>query len=480
MPAEITMPQLSDTMTEGTVVKWLKKEGDKVDQGEIIAEIETDKATMEMESFESGTLAVIVADVGQKAAVGKPIAILAVGKETVEEARKAAPARSSAPSSSTPKPTAPTSADSTTAPSTAPAAARSAATSPAPSAASSSSPAPATTDAVVHAKPAVSTEFGTADPDAVSATADAGRIVASPLARRIAAEKGIDLRYVRGTGPGGRIVQADVLAATSAPAAALAPATTPASGTTPSLPAATAPTLPARIATGQKQAIPLTKMRQTIAVRLQQSKQQVPHFYESIDIDMEAVATLREKLNRQLEPQKVRLSFSDFVNKALAATLRQHPALNAHWDDKAQQIVRFGDVHLGIAVSVPDGLLVPVLRSIDQMGLREIRTRSVDLAERARAGKLKREELGGATFTVSTLGAFGIREFNAIINPPEVGILAVGAVEKRAAVINDQVVARTMMTVTLSVDHRAVDGATAAEFLRTLKQLLEEPGLMLA
>jgi pyruvate dehydrogenase E2 component (dihydrolipoamide acetyltransferase) len=455
MPAEITMPQLSDTMTEGTVVKWLKKEGDKVSQGEIIAEIETDKATMEMESFESGTLAVIVAGEGQKAQVGKPIAVLAVGKESVEDARKAAPTKSSAPTTTTPTPLAPTT--------------------PASTAATPKSSA-STSDAVVHAKPAPAPVPAATAAEASSSAADGERIVASPLARRIAAEKGIDLRQVRGSGPGGRIVQADVLAFASAPATTASVAVASSAST----PAAASPQLPARLATGQKQVVPLTKMRQTIAVRLQQSKQQVPHFYESIDIDMEAVVTLREKLNKQLEPQKLRLSVSDFVNKAIAVALVQHPALNAHWDDKAQQIIRFGDVHLGIAVSVPDGLIVPVLRSVDQMGLREIRVRSVDLAERARAGKLKREELSGATFTVSTLGAFGIREFSAIINPPEVGILAVGAAEKRAVVVNDHVVARTMMTVTLSVDHRAVDGATAADFLRTLKQLLEEPGMMLS
>jgi pyruvate dehydrogenase E2 component (dihydrolipoamide acetyltransferase) len=221
-------------------------------------------------------------------------------------------------------------------------------------------------------------------------------------------------------------------------------------------------------------------MRATIALRLQQSKQQVPHFYETIDVDMESTASVREKLNKQLEPQKIRLSISDFVNKAIASALQLHPAVNAHFNSQKNEITRFGDVNLGIAVAVPDGLIVPVLRSIDQMGLKEIRQRSADLADRARAGKLKQDELSGATFTVSTLGAYGIREFSAIINPPEVGILAVGAAEKRAVVRGDQIVPRTMMSCTLSVDHRAVDGATAAEFMRTLKGMLEEPGMMLA
>ncbi|HMO27648.1 MAG TPA: 2-oxo acid dehydrogenase subunit E2, partial [Tepidisphaeraceae bacterium] len=200
--------------------------------------------------------------------------------------------------------------------------------------------------------------------------------------------------------------------------------------------------LPQKIATGEKQVVPLTKMRQTIATRLQQSKQNIPHFYASVDIDCEALVALREKLNKQLEPQKIRLSVSDFVNKAIAVALQQHPAVNAHFDEKNHQVIRFGDVHLGIAVSLPDGLIVPVLKSIDQMGLKEIRQRSVDLAERARAGKLKGNEMTGATFTVSTLGAYGVREFSAIINPPEVGILAVGAAEKRPVVVGDQIVAQ--------------------------------------
>jgi pyruvate dehydrogenase E2 component (dihydrolipoamide acetyltransferase) len=470
MPAEINMPQLSDTMTEGTVVKWLKKEGDKVKAGEIIAEVETDKATMEMESFEGGTLAVVLAKEGNKTPVGKPIAVLATGKETVDEVKKKY-AGGAAASAAAPSPA--TGATPTVAK---------------PDEESGES---ARGEHAVRGSPATALQAGeprsTAYAGGATATANvaadkpealgngsSGRQFASPLAKRIAEDKGVDLKQVQGSGPGGRIVQADVLAfIEKGPSTPAAPAAAPAEKKAPAV------ELPQRIGSGERQVVPLTKMRQTIALRLQQSKQQLPHFYESIDIDCEAMVALREKLNKQLEPQKVRVSVSDFVNKAIAAALKQHPGLNAHWDDKNQQIIRFGDVHLGIAVSVPDGLIVPVLKSIDQMGLKEIRQRSVDLADRARAGKLKGQEMTGATFTVSTLGAYGIKEFNAIINPPEVGILAVGAAEKRAVVVNDQIVARTVMTVTLSVDHRAVDGATAAEFLRTLKHLIEEPGLML-
>jgi pyruvate dehydrogenase E2 component (dihydrolipoamide acetyltransferase) len=235
----------------------------------------------------------------------------------------------------------------------------------------------------------------------------------------------------------------------------------------------------ARISNGQKQVIPLTKMRQAIAKALQASKQNVPHFYETIDVDVEELSSLRLRINTALESQNIRLSIGDLISKAVTVALLKHPALNAHYSADKHEITRFGDVHLGFAVALPDGLIVPVLRNIDQMGLKEIRTRSADLIDRARAQRLKEEEMRGATFTVSNLGTYGVREFSAIINPPSVGILAVASAEKRAVVRNDQIVARTMMTLTLSADHRAVDGAVAADFLRTLKGLLEEPGMML-
>ena len=225
--------------------------------------------------------------------------------------------------------------------------------------------------------------------------------------------------------------------------------------------------------------LPLTKMRQAIAKGLQASKQNIPHFYTTVDVEVDQISDLRVKLNTALEAEKVRLSIGDLISKAVAVALLKHPALNAHYNEAKGEITRFGDVHLGFAVALPDGLIVPVLRNIDQMGLKEIRQKSAELIDRARAQRLKQDEMSGATFTVSNLGTFGVREFSAIINPPSVGILAVAAAEKRAVVRNDQIVARTMLTLTLSADHRAVDGAVAAEFLRTLKQLLEEPGLML-
>jgi len=458
MPSEITMPQLSDTMAEGTVVKWRKKEGERVKAGEIVAEIETDKATMEMEAFEAGTLAYIAVPEGGKVAVGATIALLATGKENPADVKKqfgsaktaaATPAASPVPAKATAVEASPV-------------------------------PAPPPQHAVATLEEAARGEMHEPDDVGHHATrsvvpphetaapqnGNGGRVRISPLARRIAADKGFDVLQITGTGPQGRIIQRDVLSFTP-------PAAKPA----PPQPTTSAPELVPRPASGAKTVIPLTKMRAVIAQRLQQSKQTLPHFYETVDIDVEAVSQLRVRINQQLEAEKIRLSIGDFVAKAVAVTLQRHPALNATFDGK--EITRHASVNLGMAVALPEGLIVPVLRGIEQLGLRDIRLRSADLVERARAQRLKQDELSGATFSVSNLGTFGVREFSAIINPPEVGILAVAAAEKRAVVRNDQIVARTMMTVTLSADHRVVDGAAAAEFLRTFKSLLEDPGLML-
>jgi pyruvate dehydrogenase E2 component (dihydrolipoyllysine-residue acetyltransferase) len=432
MAAYVTMPQLSDTMSEGQMVKWLKKEGDSIKPGTIIAEVETDKATMEMESFDAGTLAQILVKEGQTVGVGLPIALLATGKETVEQARqwhaqqpKAKPAVASAAAS----------------PSAAPVAA-------APVAAAPVAAAP-----VAAAAPAPD-QMEEAAPPPASAANNGGRpIRISPLARRVAAQKGIDPALLHGSGPQGRIIQRDVTEFTAA------------------APTAAAADRPAQV-------LGLSKMRLTIAKRLVASKQSIPHFYESIDADVEELSNLRAQMNKQLEKENIRISLGDFVSRAVAMALLEHPAVNASFD--GMQVTRWGHVHLGMAVAIPDGLIVPVLRNIHRLGVKEIRLRSVDLAERARAQRLKQDEMTGATFTVSNLGAYGIREFSAIINPPEVGILAVGAAQKRPAVRGEAIVARTLMTLTLSADHRVVDGATAAEFLRTVKELLQEPGMMLA
>jgi pyruvate dehydrogenase E2 component (dihydrolipoamide acetyltransferase) len=495
MPIEITMPQLSDTMTEGAVVKWNKREGDKVKAGDEIADVETDKATMPYEAAEPGTLAHVAVKEGEKVPVGALIAVLATGKENPADVKKqyAGGAKSAANTGSA-KPSQPQAATSaSSSASSAPtrtASARSAAAS------SSSARAASGAGDVATFEEASAGEVHEPDESGHGATREAatavppvphsggngngngngsagGRVFASPLARRIAADRGVDLSNLKGSGPGGRIVQRDVLEqAEKGPAPARA-------GATAAEAAAPAATLPVRVPRGEKQVIPLTKMRSAIAAGLQKSKQTVPHFYETIDVDVEDLSALRAKMNEQLKAENVKLSVSDFVYKAVAATLLRHPALNATFDPQKGEIVRHGDVNLGIAVAVPDGLIVPVLRGVDQMGLREIRVRSGDLVKRAQALRLKQDEMRGATFTISNLGMFGIREFSAIINPPEVGILAVGAAEKRAVVRGDSIVARTMMTVTLSADHRAVDGAVAAEFLQTLKAMLEVPAMML-
>jgi pyruvate dehydrogenase E2 component (dihydrolipoamide acetyltransferase) len=460
MSTEFKMPQLSDTMTEGTVVAWRKKEGDKVRQGEIVAEIETDKAVMEMEAFEGGTLAALLVAEGQKVPVGAPIAILATGREDAAAVKKqyqsVASPQAAAPVQAATKPSVP------------------AATASASGSVATAGGGVATLEAASNSEirePENAGHGATRSPaQAVPPIPSRGegngngdRVFATPLARRIAADKGVDLHQLRGSGPNGRIVQSDVLA--------FQPQTAPAAGAERS--AAPAPVR----APGATEVIPLNKMRSAIAAALQRSKQQIPHFYETIDVDVEELSALRARVNDQLEKQKIKLSLADFIAKAVCVALQRNPAVNATFD--GAQITRHADVHLGIAVAVPDGLIVPVLKHADKMGLQELRERTGGLVDRARAGKQKQDEVNGGTFTISSLGSFGIREFAAIINPPQVAILAVGAAERRAVVRNDQVIARTMMSLTLSADHRVVDGATAAQFLGTLKTLLQDPGMML-
>ncbi len=485
MPSQITMPQLSDTMTEGTVVKWHKKEGDKVRSGEEIADVETDKATMPMEAYESGVLAHIAVPEGQKIKVGGVLALIATAGENPAEVKKQAasgapapqqPARAAAPAPAhQPEPVAATA--------TAPREER--------RAIPSVPMHPAAERRSGHARDA-ETDHPKQEPERVQARKDQvslgthgheslassavadrpgekgnghGRTRISPLARRIAQDKGIDPAQVRGSGPGGRIVQRDVLTFIEQGGSSQRSAPTPAP--TPS------------IAAGEKKVIPMTKMRTAIAAALLRSKQTIPHFYETIDIDVEEISRLRERLNQKLEAEKIRLSIADFLTKGVAFALVRHPTLNSRFNAEKGEITQYGDVNMGIAVAIPDGLIVPVLRGVNHMGLREIRSATADLVDRARAQRLRREEQSEATFSITSLGTYGVREFSAIINPPEVGILAIGSAEKRPVVRENQIVPRTILTATLSADHRVVDGATAAEFLRTLKQVLEEPGMLL-
>jgi pyruvate dehydrogenase E2 component (dihydrolipoamide acetyltransferase) len=454
MPLEITMPQLSDTMTEGTLVRWMKKEGETVKAGEEIAEVETDKANMPYEAPEGGVLAYRALNEGDKAPVGAIIAVIAKkGEDPAQIKQKYAAGGTKAQASASKL--AAQAAGATSKPS-----GKGVLMVEAQNTAEMKEP-----DEVGHG---ATRETPTAVPPLPQRSGNGTeRVKASPLARRIAADKHIEIDLIDGSGPGGRVVQKDVLSAIERGGAKLRAAT--------GSPVA----LSSRVPTGQVEKVGLSKMRTAIAAALQRSKQNVPHFYETIDVDVEELTRLRERLNQRLEKERVRLSIGDFVTLALARALKLHPQLNATFDAQNNEITRYGDVNLGIAVALPDGLIVPVLRGVDQMGLKEIRQRSVDIVDRARAQRLKQDELRGATFTVSNLGAYGVREFMAIINPPEVAILAVGAAEKQAVVRNDQIVPRTMMTLTLSADHRVVDGATAAEFFRTLRGLLDEPASQL-
>jgi pyruvate dehydrogenase E2 component (dihydrolipoamide acetyltransferase) len=448
MPVEVTMPQLSDTMTEGTLVKWLKKEGDAIKSGEKIAEVETDKAVMEQEVFDDGIVAALVAPEGQKVSVGALLAVIAKGSENWQDVKKQYANRSAGASAAPPQTRHEVAAT----------------RKPAVVGAVSENFARASVgeirepDEVGHG---ATRQAPTAVPPLPHAGNGGHRQRVSPLARRIAAQMNVDLSNLQGSGPGGRIVKQDVINLESAPVQRPEPQ----------------PTAPVPTGNGKPQVVPLTKMRSAIARQLVASKQNIPHFYETIDADVEELVKLRVKLNEMLEGEKIRLSIGDFVSKAVAIALLRHPALNATFN--GEEITRHAEVNLGMAVSIPDGLIVPVLRNIQSMGLKDIRQRSVDLVDRARAQRLKQDEMMGGTFTVSNLGAYGIREFSAIINPPQVAILAVGAAERRAVVHGDQIVARTMLSMTLSADHRVVDGATAADFLKTLKALLEQPGMML-
>jgi pyruvate dehydrogenase E2 component (dihydrolipoamide acetyltransferase) len=431
MAQQILMPALSPTMTEGKLAKWCKAEGDAVAAGDVIAEIETDKATMEFEAVDEGVLGKILVPEGSEGvAVNTLIGVLLEDGDD-HSAIDAMVNGGAAPS--TPAP-----------------AAEAAPTASAPSAPAAASAAPAT---------------GAGKGD---------RVFASPLARRIAKDAGIDISALSGTGPRGRIVKADVekaktegvpakAAQASAPAAAAPVAAAPA----PAKPAALQP-MPWQSYTEQ----PNSGMRKTIARRLSESKQTVPHFYLTVDIELDALMGLRKQLNER-DGANYKLSVNDFIIKACALALKKVPAANAMWTDEA--ILLFDEVDISIAVATDAGLITPVIRNADQKGLSTLSNEMKDLAKKARDGKLKPEEFQGGGFTISNLGMFGIREFSAIINPPQSCILAVGAGEQRVVVRDGAAAVRTMMSCTLSVDHRSVDGAVGAQFLAALKPLIEDP-----
>ncbi|GIW88954.1 MAG: acetyltransferase component of pyruvate dehydrogenase complex [Isosphaeraceae bacterium] len=435
MPIEVTLAKLSPTMESGQLVKWNVKVGDKVKEGDTLAEVQTDKAVMPMESFEEGVVAHLDVQEGDEIALGQRVLVLArKGEDPAEVARSVAGSAGSASGSK---------------------------------AAAGSKPAAASEPA----QPSGSSDTNGQEPESVaseSAVAATGRIKASPLARRIARSAGVDLSQIRGTGPGGRIVRDDVEAfLKSGGSQAEAPR-----------PAAAAPAPRRGGSDGQTRRVPHSRMRQTIAQRMQQAKQTAPEIHLTIDVRLDRVMSLREALNKNLASEGVKLSVGDFITKAVAVALRRHPALNASYE--ADAIVEHGEVNIGIAVALEGGLIVPVLHAADRLSLREIRQGTEALATAARQNKLTPKQMMGATFTISNLGMYGIKQFDAILNLPEVGILAVGAAEQRPVVQDGQLAVGWVMTATLTADHRAVDGATAAEFLRTLKSLLEEPALMLA
>jgi pyruvate dehydrogenase E2 component (dihydrolipoamide acetyltransferase) len=438
----IEMPKLSDTMTVGTLVKWLKKEGDAVKSGTMLAEVETDKATMELECFFDGTLLKIFAPAGSQVAIGAPLCAVGKPGENVD----APPAKS---------PAAPTAAQTPAA-----------------------QPGPVTTKAETAPTPAPTPEPTAPAPQAAPAAAtpapapstSGGRIKISPLARKLAAEKGIDPSRVQGSGPGGRIVRADILAAekngTGKGGSAPAKAGTFTGGT------------PSRTGPIQEEGVvPVSNMRGTIARRLVEAKTQIPHFYEEIEVDAGPLLDLRQQLNTALEKEGVKLSVNDLILKASAEALRRVPAVNCSWE--GTQIRRHGAAHVAFAVAIEDGLITPVIRDAHLKSVFAISNEAKSLGKLAKDKKLKPDQYTGGTFCVSNLGMMGIERFHAIINPPNAAILAVGTTVKKPVVKDDQIVIGQRMSLTLSCDHRVVDGAVGAQFLGALKQVLENPAILL-
>lgn len=449
MPIEITMPRLSDTMQAGTIVKWNVQEGQKVKSGDVVADIETDKATMELQSFDDGTVASLPVSEGQNVPIGTVIMVLATGKEdpaTIKSSQGASGGSAQA------RPVV---------------------------AAAERASEPAGGNA-----PVATLTQSTNGAHSQSGTGEGGRVFASPLAKKIAAESGMNLTGVQGTGPGGRIIRKDVEAALAGGGrpTAEAPKASAAS------PVRAAPALSHAGASLASRTIPLSNMRRVIASRLVESKTTIPHYQVTVEADMDALLALRAQLNEQLAAQGVKLSVNDFLVRACALAMHQHPYINARWSGKpgAETIEYLADVNIGIAISLPvhedgtgGGLVVATVRSADQIGLRQISAQSKSLSEKARGKGLSPQEMSDSTFTISNLGMFGVTHFTAIINPPNAAILAVGAAVQRPVVRGGQVVPGHVMSMTMSSDHRIIDGAMAAQYLNTVKELLEKPATLL-
>lgn len=422
MPINIEMPKLSDTMTEGTLVAWRKKVGDTVEIGDIIADIETDKATMEMEAFDEGTIVDIKVSEGSKAPVGAVLAILAEDGEDVDLS-----ADTSAPAAAAPAP--------------------------------ASAPTASAAVSAAASAPAVAT--------------DGSRIKASPLARKIATAKGIDISSITGSGPGGRIVKDDVENAQLKPAAATPCCAAPAAAPAPLATKSISPT----VADGD-QILPLSSMRKIIAERLLTSKQTIPHFYLHVEVDAAPLMQMRTQINAQADQSHGnKYSVNDFVVKAMINACQAVPAVNASFN--GDSIVQFANVGVSVAIAVEDGLVTPVVKNAQSKSLLQISQEIKDMAVRARDKKLKPSEFDGGTITISNLGAWGIESFDAIVNPPQAAILSVGGIIEKAVSVKGQIQSGLRMNIGLSCDHRVVDGAVAANFLNEVKKLIEQPSLML-
>lgn len=423
----LKMPKLGFDMAEGTLVRWVKAEGETINKGEVLAEIETDKATVEVESTFSGVIYRHLVEQGSIVPVGAAISVIAQPGEEVKDLPELEGSEGST---------------------------------------KDEKPAPAAQAAATGAAPT-----------APAALDDSGRLTASPLARRMALERGIDLRLLRGSGPGGRIVKRDLENFIPVPAAVSAPAQTAASA--PAVKSTAAP-LPLPVwGAGQTPAdevIPMDRLRQAIARRMVESKQQLPHFYVTHEYDMEALLALRKEVNAIL-PDEQKLSVNDFIVKAVGAALRRFPAINA--SIQGDKIVRHGAVNVGVAVALESGLMTVVVRDADQKPLRVISAEVKDMVARARTGKVRPDDIEGSTFSISNLGMFDVEHFIAIINPPEAAILAVGSAKPVPAVVDGALTVRTRMKATISADHRVTDGAQAAQFMQALAEYIEKPVLMM-
>jgi len=444
MATQVIMPKLSPTMEEGQLSRWLKKEGDKVSMGEPLAEIDTDKATMEMQALANGVLRKIIINEGESAPLGQIIAIIGEPDEDISAmlGSAAAPARPA-----------------TKAPEKEPEQTKVDATQPAAPTGGQAAPSPPIQRAGVATVESVSTPGNGAQ-----AGKQGERLIVSPLAARMAAESGVDLRSLSGSGPGGRIVKRDIEAAMQAQQST---ATAAATGAVVKFPVRQAGITEASPYRDE----PASEMRRIIAKRLVTSLGPIPHFFLTTEIEMDRVAEMRRNI-KELDPE-LKISVNDIIIKVAAAALIAHPQVNASFQDKNVRYYERADV--GVAVAIEEGLITPVVRSADQKSLSEIAQEVRDLAERARKRKLKPEEYTGASFSISNLGMFGIDEFTAVINPPEGAILAVGAMSAKPVVRENEIVVRQMMRVTMSCDHRVIDGATGAKFLQTFKRILENP-----